>query len=340
MKVNVVKYHIRVILANEQIPGITTRYPIDMEGSVIYVEPYCIAAENMLKDNDILPLICDASQYDRASVFVRWDNDKKEWYESGSLTLRSTRLSRCISVWTKSDGIKIDERPYSELKLQMYEPSIYDLLSSKIYGDFDLKIDSGSNYVVTTHANSASTSYIPDLSTKSTLRSYDDSVKQAEVVVAPPLHKAHKSISAAMNNRLRNKTDRRALSKVAEVGMREEKMSYGEWNEIMKRNTHLRGKKKKGLKSRSFGDNKIVSSGRIPAGMARAVYSDEKRKMLEQQYNATPTPYLRGWDGHQKKREDSRNSRPAVATNLSKLERFRVDRAIKSIAEDEFGELI
>jgi hypothetical protein len=98
--------------------------PQDIEGTVWFIDAYTGFAENLLVKNDLLPIVCSNSHHGIANVYVRWDNDSRGWYDSGVFHLRSSRLSRCISLWDNATKIKTDDRHDSKLQPCIDHPII------------------------------------------------------------------------------------------------------------------------------------------------------------------------------------------------------------------------
>lgn len=119
-KIDVSSMRIRVILNGNYYNEPSSNYPLDMEGTVLFVMTHTNLASNMINKGQILELLCDPDiDPGEADIKVRWDNDRRTYIQAGSLIFRSGIVSRCKSIWDDNDdGFRVltDNRPREALK--------------------------------------------------------------------------------------------------------------------------------------------------------------------------------------------------------------------------------
>lgn len=117
---------IRVILNDHFYITPMKNGPLDVEGTVLSIVTHHPRAANILREGSILELVCGSNYRGMADIFVRWDTDEKEWFSSGHFILRRAKIGFCVNIWNSHDPIKLDRRPYHELRPQYYsDPSSY-----------------------------------------------------------------------------------------------------------------------------------------------------------------------------------------------------------------------
>lgn len=115
-KIDVSAYGIRVILNRDLFNRGSSSCPLDVEGTVLFIETQSIYVKRLIKEGNILKILCTYDlALDDASVLVRWDNDVKHWFASGMFVLRSSKLSRCSTIWNNKDIIAESTVHYTEL---------------------------------------------------------------------------------------------------------------------------------------------------------------------------------------------------------------------------------
>lgn len=117
MYIDLSQYDIYVILDDGYYEYPSPGVPFDVEGKVLSME---IHSENTIKyynQGKTLEFICDPDYLDFAIVEVRWSNDTKGMYPSGTMQLRRAKMSFCRSIWMPYDThLMLDHRPHTELK--------------------------------------------------------------------------------------------------------------------------------------------------------------------------------------------------------------------------------
>jgi len=126
-KIDVSKHGIRVILNREFYNNGSKKAPLDVEGTVLFIDTRSGYTKDLLKQGDILEILCTYElELDDTYVLVRWDNDIKHWFSSGMFALRESKLSRCKTIWDSTTKIVESTIPFSELQPGSHRPqSVY-----------------------------------------------------------------------------------------------------------------------------------------------------------------------------------------------------------------------
>lgn len=129
---------IRVVLDAAYYCEPARRAPLDIEGTALAVVDVSIIGLSMIKEGRFIELLCDPYYADSVDVFIRWDNDEKEWFTGGSLLLRRAKISFCSSIWTGRKGVQLDTRDFHELKPRYYtHRSPYSFISKTTWATID-----------------------------------------------------------------------------------------------------------------------------------------------------------------------------------------------------------
>ena len=122
-KIDVSRHGIRVILNRCFYTNGTPQTPLDVEGTVLFIETHSTYVRDLVKRGDTLKILC-TYELELANTYalVRWDNDVKYWVPSGVLVLRSSKLSRCKTIWDNEIAIAESTVPFAELNPESNPP--------------------------------------------------------------------------------------------------------------------------------------------------------------------------------------------------------------------------
>ncbi len=135
-KIDVSRHGIRVILNRCFYNNGTPETPLDVEGTVLFIETHSNYVKGLIKQGDVLEILCTYElELDDTYALVRWDNDVKYWIPSGVLALRNSKLSRCKTIWSNGPTITESTIPFSELSPEssVHEPSLSDWIDCDKY---------------------------------------------------------------------------------------------------------------------------------------------------------------------------------------------------------------
>lgn len=121
-KIDVSKHGIRVILNRDYYDVGTPKAPLDVEGTVLYIETHSAYTKDLIKQGEILKILCTYDlELGDTYVLVRWDSDIKHWLSSGMFALRSSKLSRCKTIWDGESIIAESTTPFADLQPSFHE---------------------------------------------------------------------------------------------------------------------------------------------------------------------------------------------------------------------------
>ena len=119
----------------------SSRIPKDVECTLLFVIGHSKKANNLIKRDEFLQLIYEAS--DSAEFIVRWDHDKKDILFADNLLIRSFgKLQLYSSIWKDINLYDIvDNRKYYELKpLTALPPKICYRINEPKIANFDTRL--------------------------------------------------------------------------------------------------------------------------------------------------------------------------------------------------------
>ena len=106
---DVVKYKIRIFLDSHNTMFPSTKYPINVLGTVLAIIPSNILTLKCMNDYKNIPyIICGKHNYEHweAKILVRWDNDKRGRLNPCKATLYSTTIPICSNIWENTWEIR------------------------------------------------------------------------------------------------------------------------------------------------------------------------------------------------------------------------------------------
>lgn len=115
MRLDVTSYGIRVIMDPKRVNKPCSAKPIDVEGTVLFLDTASKTTTNAIEQGRILEVLTHGLWCGVAKV--RWDTDVRGCTDFGNLLIRNPgRAYCCRSIWTHSKTPRFDERDYRELR--------------------------------------------------------------------------------------------------------------------------------------------------------------------------------------------------------------------------------
>jgi len=122
---DLIPYKIRVLANPDHFDRPKKTIPFDVEGTCIHLDTRGSGYhDQMFKDGKILELLFCGDE--ELYIRVRWDNDVKARMYSGSMIHRSSKVAKCMSIWSpypEYDFIT-DARPYHTLHPRVYPKAV------------------------------------------------------------------------------------------------------------------------------------------------------------------------------------------------------------------------
>lgn len=122
-KIDVIKYAIRVIADPDFYGSPYKGVPFDIEGTVLELVSNNRYGRKVLEQGYYLEALTVPEYEEDIDIYVRWDNDKKEWLSGGSAIIRSAKIGYCESIWRAHNHVQVDKRPFHALTPMTYKPT-------------------------------------------------------------------------------------------------------------------------------------------------------------------------------------------------------------------------